>query len=457
MHNSRNDQIVRFTGWFANVQRLRNITGATVFCQQPLRNPPRSRRPPCRRRVQDLAEFGIGHKLYFAFLRNTALAFTALSAALAAPLAALYLAHGTFFAADGLPRISLGNYGPLYEEGAARAADGVRPIHFFWSSAAAALCAKRARPAQPTGCAPSTFFKVRFEVTDDMPERATAEAPSTFAPEYLCTRVPLHPSLHLEMRACWPRSAGRPEGSGSLFDLRPLFAAAGLASRAPATHDLASRRPKTRRPKLQVFDVGFSNVDVEATVTTFYQGLPDPPLTPIPSSGFGPKTKPGELVVLAYLDCLVSILLFCGCVAVAAAQRRGASTTDVNVVTISDFSVQVSGLPDSATADEARSLSKGTCRHHDCCSWKGAVCSGIVPPPQALADQRSPAYRKDVKLVRSQITDFLSLPASTIRELATPADTTRHVLARQRASLPCFPTACRWRSSSRSTPAPWPS
>ena len=189
MHNSRNDQIVRFTGWFANVQRLRNITGATVFCQQPLRNPPRSRRPPCRRRVQDLAECGIGHKLYFAFLRNTALAFTALSAALAAPLAALYLAHGTFFAADGLPRISLGNYGPLYEEGAARAADGVRPIHFFWSSAAAALCAKRARPAQPTGCAPSTFFKVRFEVTDDMPERATAEAPSTFAPEYLCTRA----------------------------------------------------------------------------------------------------------------------------------------------------------------------------------------------------------------------------------------------------------------------------
>jgi hypothetical protein len=79
-----------------------------------------------RTRTSDLSEFGIGHMLYFYFLRCTSLAFAVLTLILGVPLAFVYAAHGSFFSSGTLWKLTLGNYGPLYAVGDVLAGGVVR-------------------------------------------------------------------------------------------------------------------------------------------------------------------------------------------------------------------------------------------------------------------------------------------------------------------------------------------
>jgi hypothetical protein len=74
----------------------------------------------------ELSEFGTGHQLYFVFLRFTALAFVVLTVLLGGPLAVAYVWNGSFFSSRYLRKVTLGNYGPAYAEGAALAGSKVR-------------------------------------------------------------------------------------------------------------------------------------------------------------------------------------------------------------------------------------------------------------------------------------------------------------------------------------------
>jgi hypothetical protein len=71
-----------------------------------------------RTRTSDLSEFGNGLMLYFWFLRCMAVIFTVLSLAFCLPLAIVYARDGTFFMSGVMRKLTFGNYGPIYEEGA---------------------------------------------------------------------------------------------------------------------------------------------------------------------------------------------------------------------------------------------------------------------------------------------------------------------------------------------------
>lgn len=71
-----------------------------------------------RTKTTDLTEFGIGHMLYLSFLRYTAFAFGTLCLILGLPLLCAYTINGEFFDYGTLRKATLGNYGPLYAEGA---------------------------------------------------------------------------------------------------------------------------------------------------------------------------------------------------------------------------------------------------------------------------------------------------------------------------------------------------
>ena len=71
-------------------------------------------------KISDLTEFG-SHMLYLALLWYLSIAFAALLAVLGIPLIVAYVTKGDFFANGALRKASLGNYGPVYIEGAMRA------------------------------------------------------------------------------------------------------------------------------------------------------------------------------------------------------------------------------------------------------------------------------------------------------------------------------------------------
>lgn len=78
-----------------------------------------------RTKTTDLIEFGIGHMLYLSFLRYTAFAFGTLCVILGLPLLCIYAKNGDFFVGGTFRKATLGNYGPVYQEGAMRAPAGV--------------------------------------------------------------------------------------------------------------------------------------------------------------------------------------------------------------------------------------------------------------------------------------------------------------------------------------------
>lgn len=79
-----------------------------------------------RTKISDLTEFG-SHMLYLSLLWYLSIAFAALLAVLGVPLIVSYAHKGDFFANGMLRKASLGNYGPIYVEGAMRAA-GTPPV-----------------------------------------------------------------------------------------------------------------------------------------------------------------------------------------------------------------------------------------------------------------------------------------------------------------------------------------
>ena len=124
-------------------------------------------------------------------------------------------------------------------------------------------------------------------------------------------------------------------------------------------------------------DNGFTTEDGEATIVTFYQGFSADQvaddssqqsndsaiLLPITTdSAIAFKHKDAELVALAYLDCAVSVLCLAAAVAALYQQQAMEEKTDVNTITIADYTIHVSGLPNSATANEVR-VSCSHCWH----------------------------------------------------------------------------------------------
>lgn len=63
--------------------------------------------------------------LYFSFLRYTAFAFGTLCVVLGLPLLCIYAKNGDFFVGGTFRKATLGNYGPVYVEGAMLAPAGV--------------------------------------------------------------------------------------------------------------------------------------------------------------------------------------------------------------------------------------------------------------------------------------------------------------------------------------------
>ena len=96
--------------------------------------------------LADLLELGLGHQLYFMFLWYIALSFGALTLTIGIPFALTYAINGNFFSSGFVnTRLTLGNYGPVYAEGIARANGMVRP------AAAGCLAILRTRlPARPS-------------------------------------------------------------------------------------------------------------------------------------------------------------------------------------------------------------------------------------------------------------------------------------------------------------------
>lgn len=79
-----------------------------------------------RTRTSDLSEFGNGLMLYFWFLRCMGMVFTLLTVVFCLPLAIVYARSGNFFMSGIMRKLTLGNYGPVYEEGVALAGGVVR-------------------------------------------------------------------------------------------------------------------------------------------------------------------------------------------------------------------------------------------------------------------------------------------------------------------------------------------
>lgn len=71
-------------------------------------------------KISDLTEFG-SHMLYLSLLWYLSIAFSALLAVLGLPLIVAYATKGDFFANGALRKATLGNYGPIYVEGAEKA------------------------------------------------------------------------------------------------------------------------------------------------------------------------------------------------------------------------------------------------------------------------------------------------------------------------------------------------
>lgn len=106
------------------------------------------------------------------------------------------------------------------------------------------------------------------------------------------------------------------------------------------------------------YDKGFTDEEIEANVTTYFRGFSaNTTLNSLPTeSSAGIGTKDRELIALAFLDAAVCIAAYCAALAATAAQAALARAAERNVLTVSDYSVQVQGLPTSATSEQVRPL-----------------------------------------------------------------------------------------------------
>lgn len=102
------------------------------------------------------------------------------------------------------------------------------------------------------------------------------------------------------------------------------------------------------------YDKGFTDEEIEANITTYFQGFAANvtlgPRGTAASSGIGSKDR--ELIALAFLDAAVCIAAYCAALAATAAQAALGRAVERNVITVSDYTVQVQGLPMSATSEQ---------------------------------------------------------------------------------------------------------
>ena len=104
------------------------------------------------------------------------------------------------------------------------------------------------------------------------------------------------------------------------------------------------------------FDRGYTNDEVEEAIAAYYR-RPDnatAALTPLDTDTWPIANKAAQLVVLAWGDALVCVAVFAALCAAAAAQRRVAESSEVHVNTITDYSVHVTRVPQTATGEQAR-------------------------------------------------------------------------------------------------------
>lgn len=106
------------------------------------------------------------------------------------------------------------------------------------------------------------------------------------------------------------------------------------------------------------FDRGYTNDEVEAAIAAYYRRPANAAaaLTPLDTGTWPLANKAAQLVVLAWTDCAASVAVFGALCALAVAQRRLARSAAVHVITIADYSIHVTGVPQSATVEQARCL-----------------------------------------------------------------------------------------------------
>ena len=107
-------------------------------------------------------------------------------------------------------------------------------------------------------------------------------------------------------------------------------------------------------------DRRFTTEEVEQEVLTFYRNAnftaADATLTPIDTKTpfFGHKDT--EVVAMVWLDCIVCLASLLVAVLTLAIQRHMIEATDINTITIADYSVHLAGIPSGATAEQVLRL-----------------------------------------------------------------------------------------------------
>jgi hypothetical protein len=149
----------------------------------------------------------------------------------------------------------------------------------------------------------------------------------------------------------------------------------------------------TGRPYVQL-DRGHTNEEVEATLATFYHGsaLLSQTHTPITAGSGLMNNKGQQILALVYFDCAVCLFVFCAALGFAVVQNHMGSETEVNMVTITDYSVQVTGLPATTNADkvsflEAHMLFSTHCMLRDLPLFE-SCCRGFCNPMCFVSAQK---------------------------------------------------------------------
>jgi hypothetical protein len=102
------------------------------------------------------------------------------------------------------------------------------------------------------------------------------------------------------------------------------------------------------------YDLGFTSEEVEANITTYYQGFNESMrLNPmkVPSM-VALDSKDQEITALAYLDATICIACFVLALIARSAQQKQAQAANKEALTIASYTIQVQGLPPDATSQQ---------------------------------------------------------------------------------------------------------
>lgn len=102
------------------------------------------------------------------------------------------------------------------------------------------------------------------------------------------------------------------------------------------------------------YDLGFTNEEVEANVTTYYRAFDESTTLnslSVPSA-VALDSKEQEITSLAYLDAIVCIACFVLALIARSAQQLQAEAANKEALTIASYTIQVQGLPPDATSQQ---------------------------------------------------------------------------------------------------------